>query len=107
MNGVQLGMDDNGEVVEFQQDIETVPVEKVDYNSLTKAELIEIAEAQRLEIQTAKAEFDRANVAFGEQINGINDYYNELIKTKDLQLAYKDRKFKMILDIINLEGKIE
>lgn len=108
MDSVQLQMNDAGEVVEPVEigSEDTLDIEPVDYKSLTKEELIQLAKDQVRSIEALAEELETVKIMQGKQINDINEFYKGQLNMKDLQIAYKDRKFKMIKDIIQLEGEI-
>lgn len=106
---VQLEMSDTGEIVEPTNigSEDTLAIEAVNLKSLTKDELIELITNTRKALEDTMEEADANKIMHGKQINDINEYYKGQLHMKDLQLGYKDRKFKMIKDIIQLEGEIE
>lgn len=108
MDSVQLQMNDDGEIVEPTEigSEDTLDIEPVDYKSLTKEELIQLAKDQARSIEDLAEELETVKITQGKQISDINDFYKGQLNMKDLQIAYKDRKFKMIKDIIQLEGEI-
>lgn len=109
MDSVQLQMSDAGEIlgpIAIGEE-ETLDIEQVDLKSLTKDALIELVESQRGILKETMEEMETIKVTHGKQINDINEYYKSQLHMKDLQLGYKDRKFKMIKDLIQLEGEIE
>lgn len=108
MDSVQLQMDDAGEIVEPTEigSEDTLDIKPVDYKSLTKEELIQLAKDQVRSMESLAEELETLKVMHGKQINDINEFYKGQLNMKDLQIAYKDRKFKMIKDIIQLEGEI-
>ena len=100
---VQLAFDDNGEIVEKPLHDETLEAEKIDYENLSKADLIRLCKEKDNSIKSYETERNNMTESFNNEIKNMNDYYIKRLKERDALIRYYERKFGLIKSLIDIE----
>lgn len=103
LKAVQLAFDDNGEIVEEQLHDETLEAVKIDYESLSKADLIRLCKEKDNSIKSYETERNSITESFNNEIQNMNDYYIKRLKERDSLIRYYERKFGLIKSLIDIE----
>ena len=77
--------------------------ELVDYNALKKEELINIIKQKDDAIDSSIRALDRAKEEHGIELANATEFYKKKIQEMSNLVAYYERKFKVVADIINIE----
>lgn len=89
--------------IEFPELPETVEVEKVDYNTLDKKELIDIINAKDKSIENYESVLADKKEFYEKQMEELNAYYRDRINELNNLIKYYERKIKLIKDLIDIE----
>lgn len=89
--------------IEFPELPDTVEVEKVDYNTLDKKELIDIINAKDKSIENYESVLTEKKEFYEKQMEELNSYYRDRINEVNSLVKYYERKIKLIRDLIDIE----
>jgi hypothetical protein len=82
---------------------DVITPELVDYNALKKEELINIIKQKDDAITTSIRALDKAKEEHGIELANMTEFYKKKIQEMSHLVAYYERKFKIVADIINIE----
>lgn len=82
---------------------EKIEVEKIEYEQMTKAELVNICKQQGQTLENYEIVLNKERENNKETLNKIQEAYQKQLKDATALIKYYERKFKLIGDIINIE----
>ena len=86
-----------------EEDIEKIETEPVDYNTLSKAELISVLADKDNVINNYITKIENMEEAHKLEIENLNTYYSQRNAELSNLIMYYERKLKIIENIITLE----
>lgn len=89
--------------VPMEEAVERIEAEPVDYNTLSKAELIAVLADKDSVINNYITKIENMEEAHKLEIENLNTYYSQRNTELSNLIMYYERKIKVIKDIITLE----
>lgn len=83
--------------------VEDTALELVDYETLSKEELINLHKTKDSSINNYQMTLENKEEAHAKEIEGLNKYYGDRISELNNLVRYYERKLKLINDLINIE----
>lgn len=90
-------------MTQVNPEADVIAPELVDYNTLKKEELINIIKQKDDAITTSIHALDKAKEEHGIELANMTEFYKKKIQEMSHLVAYYERKFKVVADIINIE----
>ena len=95
--------------VEMVKDVEKENVDKIDVDmtdlsTLNKDALIRLVESDRQAFRNYEAKLKDKEESHLRELEDIGSYHEKKEKDMSTLIAYYERKFKLLSDIINIEG---
>ena len=95
--------------VEMVKDVEKENVDKIDVDmtdlsTLNKDALIRLVESDRQAFRNYEAKLKDKEESHLKELEDIGSYHEKKEKDMSTLIAYYERKFKLLSDIINIEG---
>lgn len=95
--------------VEMVKDVEKENVDKIevdmtDLSTLSKEDLIRLVESDRQAFRNYEAKLKDKDETHLKELDDIGSYHEKKEKDMGALIAYYERKFKLLGDIINIEG---
>lgn len=91
------------DAVETNKENELTTESVVDFNTLTKAELIKVLDQKQVSIKNYMQHVENTEASYKIEIENLTKFYEEQIKKLRSILGYYERKFKLIMEIIDIE----
>lgn len=85
------------------EDVDRVELEQVDYNSMTKAELITVLKQKDGVLGLYETKLHDIEAKHENDMQSYVEFYNKELDGKNKLIAYYERKMKLIKDIITIE----
>lgn len=82
---------------------EKIEVDKIEYDQMTKAELVDVCKQQEKTLENYEIVLNSERDKNKETLTIIQEAYKKQIKDCTSLIKYYERKFKLIGDIINIE----
>lgn len=82
---------------------EKIEVEEIEYEQMTKAELVNICKQQGQTLENYEIVLNKERENNKETLTKIQEAYQKQLKDATALIKYYERKFKLIGDIINIE----
>lgn len=79
------------------------PVEIKDYDSLDKIDLVRLLKDKDVAIESYEKERANINDHWNQELANMNSFYTKKISGLNAVINYHERKFKMLIDLINIE----
>ena len=100
----QLYIKDDGSLgVEPIEDSDTLTIKAVDYKDLDKVDLIRLCNEKDAAIKSYETERNNHQDQHNKEIEDMNSYYVARINELKSLIKYYERKFKLIINLINIE----
>lgn len=90
-------------IISTEEKVDTVEVETVDYNTLTKAELLKVVEAKDTAVKNYEDKLNMIEEKHNKELHDVADYFKQEVDAKSKIIAYYERKFKLLKDILVIE----
>ena len=95
--------------VEMVKDVEKENVDKIDVDmtdlsTLNKEDLIRLVESDRQAFRNYETKLKDKEESHLRELEDIGSYHEKKEKDMSTLIAYYERKFKLLSDIINIEG---
>lgn len=91
------------DAVETNKENELATESVVDFNTLTKDELLKVLDQKQVSIKNYMQHVENTEASYKIEIENLTKFYEEQIKKLRNILEYYERKFKLIMEIINIE----
>ena len=101
--GVQMLNTEPVETKVTAEAVEDTTLEVVDYETLSKEELINLHRTKDSSINNYQMTLENKEEEHKKEIEGLNKYYGDRIKELNSLVKYYERKLKLINDFINIE----
>ena len=101
--GVQMLNTEPVETEVTAEAVEDTTLEVVDYETLSKEELINLHRTKDSSINNYQMTLENKEEEHKKEIEGLNKYYGDRIKELNSLVKYYERKLKLINDFINIE----
>lgn len=85
------------------ENVERVEFKKVEYDELTKEDLVELLKSKDKSIENYDTVLKQTEENHKKEVNNINDYYNARVNELTNLIKYYERKIKLINDLIHIE----
>lgn len=85
------------------ENVEKVECKKVEYEELTKEDLVELLKSKDKSIENYNTVLKQTEENHKKEVNNINDYYNARVNELTNLIKYYERKIKLINDLIHIE----
>lgn len=85
------------------ENVERVEFKKVEYDELTKEDLVELLKSKDKSIENYDTVLKQTEENHKKEVNNINDYYNSRVNELTNLIKYYERKIKLINDLIHIE----
>ena len=82
---------------------EKIEVDKIEYDQMTKAELVDVCKQQEKTLENYEIVLNSERDKNKETLTKIQETYQKQLKDATSLIKYYERKFKLIGDIINIE----
>jgi len=82
---------------------EKIEVDKIEYDQMTKAELVDVCKQQDTQLKNYEIVLNSEKENNKETLTKIQEAYKKQLKDATSLIKYYERKFKLIGDIINIE----
>jgi diketogulonate reductase-like aldo/keto reductase len=82
---------------------EKIEVDKIEYDQMTKAELVDVCKQQDTQLKNYEIVLNSEKENNKETLTKIQEAYQKQLKDATSLIKYYERKFKLIGDIINIE----
>lgn len=110
MNERQMTIDDylNNDNVELKdlnkkETAERIEAEAVNYNDLTKEELVNILIDKDKVLKLYEDKYNETVESHKAELNNMNEFYSKRVEELTHIINYYERKLKVVKDILNLE----
>lgn len=84
-------------------ELETLEAEPVDYNAMTKEELIDLLGSKDVVLANYEDKIEKERAAHKQEIENLNHFYSQRTSELNNLVQYYERKLKVLNDIINIE----
>ena len=101
--GVQMLNTEPVETKVTAEAVEDTTLEVVNYDTLSKEELINLHRTKDNSINNYQMTLENKEEEHKKEIEGLNKYYGDRIKELNSLVKYYERKLKLINDFINIE----
>lgn len=101
--GVQMLNTAPAETEVTAEAVEDTALEVVNYETLSKEELINLHKTKDSSINNYQMTLENKEEEHRKEIEGLNKYYGDRIKELNSLVKYYERKLKLINDFINIE----
>lgn len=101
--GVQMLNTAPAETEVTAEAVEDTALEVVNYETLSKEELINLHKTKDSSINNYQMTLENKEEAHAKEIEGLNKYYGDRISELNNLVRYYERKLKLINDFINIE----
>jgi hypothetical protein len=101
--GVQMLNTTPAETEVTAEAVEDTALELVNYETLSKEELINLHKTKDSSINNYQMTLENKEEEHRKEIEGLNKYYGDRIKELNSLVKYYERKLKLINDFINIE----
>ena len=101
--GVQMLNTEPVETEVTAEAVEDTTLEVVNYDTLSKEELINLHRTKDSSINNYQMILENKEEEHKKEIEGLNKYYGDRIKELNSLVKYYERKLKLINDFINIE----
>ena len=103
LNNDKLAVMDTTSAIDVTETVEKIEAEPVDYNTLSKAELITVLADKDNVINNYIDKIEHMEKEHKTEIENLNTYYSKRNTELSNLVMYYERKIKVIKDIITLE----
>lgn len=87
-----------------KENVDKIDVDMTDLSTLNKEDLIRLVESDRQAFRNYEAKLKDKEESHLRELEDIGSYHEKKEKDMGALIAYYERKFKLLSDIINIEG---
>lgn len=91
------------DLLEPTENVESLDVQGIDLNNLSKEELISLIESHKKASENYEHTIEEMKKHNEDVMKDITDHYGRVIEEKNRLIGYYERKLKVLRDIITIE----